>query len=96
MKKKLDCTTQNYVAGPDGGGYANLYISADKSGFKWPGFSQPMEKPTDDEVNEFLETTISHPQKDYVHYCCGDAPIPFDNPLHPGEVLANQRSHHRK
>lgn len=84
----LDCTSQDYVAGPDGSGYSNLYISADKSEFKWPDFSQAIEKPTDDEVEEFLEGVVGHPQKDRVHYCCGVASVPFDNPLHPGEVLA--------
>lgn len=88
MGNDLDCMSQDYVAGPDGSGYSSLYISIDKSEFRGPDFSQVIEKSTDDQVEEFLEDVVGHPQKDRVHYCCGVAFVPFDNQLHPGEVLA--------
>ena len=69
-------------------GCVRLETTKTQSHFNWPDFSQVPQRPTYDEMYQFVEATVSEPAKAILPYYGGLASVPFDTVLHPGETLA--------
>ncbi|KAH7000869.1 hypothetical protein EDB80DRAFT_721099 [Ilyonectria destructans] len=91
--KDRDCqyAGNTFEPGPEGEGYAFVYISERTSDFKWPDFSNEVKLPTIAEARKWLDDVVSHPPEDTVPYYSGHAfDVPYETPLNPGpEILAD-------
>lgn len=68
-------------------GCSNLGISRRQDDFYWPDFASLPGRPTDDQMLDFLEATITQPPSSPVSYYGGEASVPFDRLLHAGQTL---------
>ncbi|KAG5820495.1 hypothetical protein H9Q74_000507 [Fusarium xylarioides] len=80
-------TSIRYDAGPEGQGYASVYISHSKPSINWPAFTTELGRPTTEEARDIFENTIQNPPEGEIPYCVGHANILSDKPLNPGSII---------
>ncbi|KAF9765258.1 hypothetical protein IL306_002502 [Fusarium sp. DS 682] len=99
--QKWQTTSVRYEAGPNGEGYARVYVSSSRPPINWEGFTAECKRPTPPEIEKIFEKFALDPPKEVVPYYTGNLDILPDERLDPGpEIMGNpelkdlHRPHH--
>ncbi|KUI63585.1 Lysine-specific demethylase 4 [Cytospora mali] len=86
--KKYDFQGVVYTPGSSGKGISHLHLSPIPRRFRSPDFSQPVDKPSQRDIDKYLEDLTSTPPTEPISYYVGPPISPaFNSLLHPGSDI---------
>ncbi|CVL09072.1 uncharacterized protein FMAN_15415 [Fusarium mangiferae] len=88
--ERWQTTSTQYVPGPKGMGYANIYVPDRRPPIHWEGFTTQCQRPTIPEIVAIFEKYASDPPREDIPYYIGNLDILPEERLDPGpEITGN-------
>lgn len=88
--ERWQTTSTQYVPGPKGMGYANIYVPDRRPPIHWEGFTTQCQRPTIPEIVAIFEKFASDPPREDIPYYIGNLDILPEERLDPGpEITGN-------